>query len=260
MAVTGEGLELAIAGVAASRAAAERAGQQAALMARLTQALAELRGHEEHPGRARAAGRRGWPPARQAEPVRPLLAALAEADAAAGAGPRRAAQPDPPDPARTSLARPRRGRRRAERAEASGHASAAGLQHLADGRAACPRQEAELAAPGARQPGRRRPGRGPGGGARRSCRPGSPRWRRELDRGAAPRPAGWTRPVPALDEITVQREAAVPRRPSLRRRWTGGAFGHAGGRGRPPGAGGRPSGRRRWRLGWPAWPPSWPPS
>src|SRR5215469_2274401 len=44
MAVTGEGLELAIARVAAARAAAEQAGQQAALMARLTQDLADLRG------------------------------------------------------------------------------------------------------------------------------------------------------------------------------------------------------------------------
>ena len=52
MAVTGEGLELAIARVAASRAAAEQAGRQAALMARLTEALAALRRARAHPARA----------------------------------------------------------------------------------------------------------------------------------------------------------------------------------------------------------------
>src|SRR5262249_46303877 len=46
MAVTGEGLELATATVTAARAAAEQAGRQAALMARLTQALADLREHQ----------------------------------------------------------------------------------------------------------------------------------------------------------------------------------------------------------------------
>src|SRR5215470_3588139 len=75
MAVTGEGLELAIARVAAARAAAGQAGQRAALMARLTQALADLREHRgtraEHDRRAAALDA-----ARRAEPVRPLLAAL----------------------------------------------------------------------------------------------------------------------------------------------------------------------------------------
>src|SRR5215475_2361082 len=80
MAVTGEGLELAVARAAALRAAAEQAGRQAALMARLTQALADLREHQgtraQHDRRAAALDA-----ARRAEPVRPLLTALAEADA-----------------------------------------------------------------------------------------------------------------------------------------------------------------------------------
>jgi exonuclease SbcC len=84
MAVTGEGLELAVARVAAARAAAEQAGQQAALMARLTQALTALGEHERtRPEHDLRAGRLAA--ARRADPVRALLPALAEAEACAGA-------------------------------------------------------------------------------------------------------------------------------------------------------------------------------
>src|SRR6266496_2619680 len=82
--VTGAGLEVASAAAAAAQQAAERASQQAGLLARLTEALAKLREHENgrsaHDERARQLAL-----ARQAEPVRPLLAALAEAEAAAAA-------------------------------------------------------------------------------------------------------------------------------------------------------------------------------
>jgi DNA repair protein SbcC/Rad50 len=83
--VTGEGLEIAAATVTAARVAADQASQQAALMTRLTQALAQLRAHEdtrpEHDMRARRLDA-----ARRADPVRPLLVALAEAEATVGEG------------------------------------------------------------------------------------------------------------------------------------------------------------------------------
>src|SRR5262249_21262371 len=70
-------LETAVAGRKAAEAADEQARQQAILMDRLTRALAELAGHEEtraeHEARAARLTR-----ARQAEPVRPLLAELAD--------------------------------------------------------------------------------------------------------------------------------------------------------------------------------------
>src|SRR5436190_13007555 len=68
MAVTGEGLELAVARVAAARAAAEQAEHQAALMARLTEALAALGEHEHtRPEHDLRAGRLAA--ARRADPV-----------------------------------------------------------------------------------------------------------------------------------------------------------------------------------------------
>ena len=92
MAVTGEGLELAVARVAAARAAAEQAGQQAALMARLTQALTALGEHERtRPEHDLRAGRLAA--ARRADPVRALLPALAEAEADAGAAQGRPSAP-----------------------------------------------------------------------------------------------------------------------------------------------------------------------
>ena len=142
VAVTGEALEVATAGLAAVRAAAERTGQRAALMARLTQALADLREHEGtragHDRRAAALDA-----ARRAEPVRPLLAALAETDAVAGQ-----ARDDLlrliPGPGADMLAG-RGGAQARDRAEAA-EREAAGLRHLADVEDGMPRQEAELAA------------------------------------------------------------------------------------------------------------------
>jgi len=142
VAVTGEGLELAVARVAASRAAAGQAEQQAALMARLTQALADLREHQgtraEHDRRAAALDA-----ARRAEPVRPLLTTLAEADAIAGQA-RGELLSLIPGPSADMLAGHggAGARDRAETAERD----AAGLQHLADVEDGLPGQEAGLAA------------------------------------------------------------------------------------------------------------------
>ncbi|MFI5081568.1 MAG: AAA family ATPase, partial [Streptosporangiales bacterium] len=142
MAVTGEGLELALATVAASRAAAELAGQQAALMARLTQALADLREHQgtraEHDRRAAVLDA-----ARRAEPVRPLLTALAEADAVMARA-RDELLSLIPGPSADMLAG-HGGAGARDRAEAA-ERDAAGLQYLADVEDGLPGQEAELAA------------------------------------------------------------------------------------------------------------------
>ena len=142
MAVTGEGLELAIVAVAASRGAAEQAGRQAALMARLTEALADLREHQgtraEHDRRAAVLDA-----ARRAEPVRPLLTALAEADAIAGRA-RDELLSLMPGPSADMLAG-HGGAEARDRAEAA-ERDAAGLRHLADVEDGLPRQEAELAA------------------------------------------------------------------------------------------------------------------
>src|SRR5262245_6953826 len=142
VAVTGEGLELAVAKVAAARAAAGQAGQGAALMARLTQALADLREHlgtrAEHDRRAAALDG-----ARRAGPVRPLLTALAEADAIAGQA-RDQLLSLIPGPSADMLAG-QGGAGARDRAEAA-ERDAAGLQHLADVEGGLPGQEAELAA------------------------------------------------------------------------------------------------------------------
>src|SRR5262249_50197408 len=142
MAVTSQGLELAIARVAAARAAAGQAGQQAALMARLTQALADLRGHEgtraEHDRRAATLDA-----ARRADPVRPWLTALAEADAAVGRA-RDELLGLIPGPSADMLAG-RGGAGARGRADAA-ERDAAGLQHLADLEGGLPTREAELAA------------------------------------------------------------------------------------------------------------------
>jgi len=128
MAVTGEGLEVAIARVTATRAAAGQAAQKAALMARLIEARAAL---DEH-GRTRPehdlrAGRLAA--ARRAEPVRPLLSEVAEAEMAAGAA-RDALRELVPEPGEDSLAG-RGGQEAAHRAEAADN-TAWELQHLAD--------------------------------------------------------------------------------------------------------------------------------
>ena len=79
--VQAEALEIMTADRKAAETADEQARQQAVLMDRLTSALAELDGHEEtragHEERAARLDR-----ARQAEPVRPLLAELASRSAA----------------------------------------------------------------------------------------------------------------------------------------------------------------------------------
>jgi DNA repair protein SbcC/Rad50 len=202
MAVTGEGLELAVARVAASRVAAERAGQQAALMARLTQALADLRRHEEtraeHDRRAAALNA-----ARRAEPVRPLLAALAEADAAAGRA-RDELLGLIPGPGADMLAG-HGGARARERAEAA-ERDAAGLQHLADVEGGLPAQEAELAAQ--EEAARKASGRV---AALEEARAGLPARIAQLEgeRDQATTTAGGLDTARArLDEITVRRDAA----------------------------------------------------
>jgi DNA repair protein SbcC/Rad50 len=80
-AVSADGLEVAAAWAAGRRAACEQARQRSAVMTRLIAAASQLAAHEagrgEHDDRAARLAA-----ARRAEPVRPLLAALAEADQA----------------------------------------------------------------------------------------------------------------------------------------------------------------------------------
>jgi exonuclease SbcC len=81
IAVTDEALEVAAGQLALRLAAEQEANRQAALMTRLTRAVADLRAHEEtRPDHQERAGRLAA--AQRAEPVQPLLAALAEAEAA----------------------------------------------------------------------------------------------------------------------------------------------------------------------------------
>ncbi len=140
-AVTGEGLEVAVAAAAAALKADEQAKQHTILMARLTQALAKLREHEstraEHDQRARQLAA-----AQQAEPVRPLLVALADAEAAASTA-REALFGLVPDPDEDMLAG-RGGQAAADRA-VTAERSAASMQHLAAAEAALPGQETALA-------------------------------------------------------------------------------------------------------------------
>jgi exonuclease SbcC len=141
VAVTGEGLELAIARVAASRAAAEQAGEQAALMARLTQALTALGEHERtRPEHDLRAGRLAA--ARRADPVRALLPALAEAEAGATAA--RGALLHLAGAADEDSLAGRGGQENATRADVK-EAEAASLQHLAELEPAIPGRRAALA-------------------------------------------------------------------------------------------------------------------
>ncbi|MGA3155513.1 MAG: AAA family ATPase [Streptosporangiaceae bacterium] len=126
--VTRAGLDVAASQLAAALAAEQQARQQAALMARLTAAVASLREHEaargEHDRREAALDA-----ARRAEPVRPLLEALAETQEAARAA--RAAllaAAGAAEPGQAMLAGQGSGEAtsRAESAERQ----AAGLQHL----------------------------------------------------------------------------------------------------------------------------------
>jgi DNA repair protein SbcC/Rad50 len=138
-AVTAEGLEVAAGETATRLAAAEAARQQDALMTRLIQARDRLRAHEgTRPDHEQRAARLAA--ARQAGPVRPLLAALAEADEAvvsATAALRRLV----PDPGGAMLAGT--GEAAAARAQDADRA-AAGLDHLAARERTLPALTAEL--------------------------------------------------------------------------------------------------------------------
>jgi DNA repair protein SbcC/Rad50 len=142
VAVTGEGLEVATARVTAVRAAAGRAVQQAALMARLTETLAALGEHERtRPEHDLRAGRLAA--ARRADPVRPLLAEVAEAEVAAVAA-RGLLHELAPEPGEDSPGG-RDARRAADRAETA-EKTASELQHLAAREAGLTGQEQALAA------------------------------------------------------------------------------------------------------------------
>jgi exonuclease SbcC len=142
LAVRAAGLEVAAAETAARLAACEREQQQARLMTRLTGALQRLDGHQaSRPGHDQRAARLAG--ARQAEPVRPLLAARGEAQQAV----REARDsllrlvPDPDD----AMLAGGGGPQVFVRAEAAEN-DAASLQHLADAEAGLPGQVAGLRA------------------------------------------------------------------------------------------------------------------
>jgi exonuclease SbcC len=141
VAVTGAGLGVAVSDLAAARKADERAKQRAARMTRLTEALAALDEHARtRPEHERRDQRLAT--ARRADPVRPLLAEVAEAAVAVGAAQDalRAWMPEPDQDALAGLG----GREAADRAEAAGK-TASELQHLADREAGVAGQEADLA-------------------------------------------------------------------------------------------------------------------
>jgi len=145
IAVNSAAMEVAAAEVAAALTAHERAKLKATLMTRLTGALARLREHEstraEHE-------QRSWQlaAARQAEPVRPLLVALAEAEASVSEARGAVAALVPglgeEMPAGTG------GAEAAARAEGA-EQEAAALRHLVEKEAALPGLEAALADLGA---------------------------------------------------------------------------------------------------------------
>jgi DNA repair protein SbcC/Rad50 len=142
VAITAEGLEVASARVAATLAAAGHAARQAALMARLTEALAALGEHERtRPEHDLRAGRLAA--ARRADPVRPLLAEVAEAEAEVAAA-RGTLHELAPEADQDSPAGPD-ARQAADQAEAAGKA-ASELQHLAGREAGLAGQEQALAA------------------------------------------------------------------------------------------------------------------
>ena len=151
--VTGAGLAVAETATAAALRAGEQAKRQAGLMTRLTQALARLREHEgTRAAHEQRAGQLAL--ARQADPVRPLLAALADAEAAADAA-RNAvlglvagwdedmpAGRDGDAPAEPAAAAAAAAAGRADAAEQA----AISVQHLADAEAALPGRDAAMAA------------------------------------------------------------------------------------------------------------------
>ncbi|MGD0684465.1 MAG: AAA family ATPase [Streptosporangiaceae bacterium] len=141
-AVTGAGLELAAAAAAAALRAGDQARLRASLMTRLTQALARLREHEgtraAHDERARLLAL-----ARQADPVRPLLLALADAEAAVGAASDelRGLAAEPGDNMLAGRGAAEAAVAAASRADAAERV-AASLQHLADDEASLSGREA----------------------------------------------------------------------------------------------------------------------
>jgi len=141
VAITGDGLEVASASVTAMRTAAERAGQHAALMTRLTTALAALDEHERiRPEHELRVGRLAA--ARRADPVRSLLPALAEAASHASEA-RDALLRLVADADEDSLTG-QGGQETAERADAKDN-QAASLERLADLESAVPDRRAGVA-------------------------------------------------------------------------------------------------------------------
>jgi DNA repair protein SbcC/Rad50 len=139
-AVTAEGLEVATAAAAGLATACEQARQQSAAMTSLTTARDRLAGHEstrgEHEDRAARLA-----VARRAEPVRPLLAALSEADRAVAAARSTLSQLGPGPGEATPTA--------ADAAQVLGRAQAAkqeaaALQHLAVAESGLPARLAAL--------------------------------------------------------------------------------------------------------------------
>ncbi|MDR2988161.1 MAG: AAA family ATPase, partial [Nocardiopsaceae bacterium] len=140
------GLERAEAAATAARAANQEAARQAELMTRLTDALSALGAHEATRGDHDKRSAR-LDAARRAEPVRPLLAMLADAEAAADHERAALCHLAPSDElasllesdADAELVR-RTGRAASDRAEAS-HREAAGLDHLVAAEAVLPERE-----------------------------------------------------------------------------------------------------------------------
>jgi exonuclease SbcC len=142
VASTNAALETASGAAAAALAEHEDARQRAGLMDRLIKALAELSAHEDtRPDHERRVGELGE--ARHAEPVRPLVAALtdAEADVAGARDVLLGLVADPDADALDGLG----GQDAADRAEAADQVAAA-LQHLADSEQALPGLEAQAQA------------------------------------------------------------------------------------------------------------------
>lgn len=135
-------LTAAQAGLAAAAEASEQARSQASRMTRLTAALAKLQAHEDtRAGYQQQAARLAA--ARRAEPVRPLLAAATEAQAAAGVA--RAELLRLVSTPSAELLAGRGSQEAAQRAEQTAQ-QAAELQHLVDEEAGLAGQQADLAA------------------------------------------------------------------------------------------------------------------
>ena len=142
VAVRGAGLDVAMSDLVVARERNEKAKQQAALMTRLTEALAALGEHRRTQPEHKLRDDR-LAAARRADPVRPLLAEVAEAEAAVGVT-RYALRELVPEPDQDTLAG-RGGWGAANRAEAADKV-ASELQHLAGREAGLAGQEQAQAA------------------------------------------------------------------------------------------------------------------